>query len=76
MSSSPWTSLAQGQPDARKLLPCISERPVYYGSIRLRIRKVWIYCIVLHSYVRNFLSNPRRIHSGQKDKEKEEYGLL
>jgi hypothetical protein len=23
-----------------------------------------------------FLSNPRRIHSGQKDKEKEEYGLL
>ncbi len=32
--------------------------------------------IVLHSYGRNFLSNPRRIHSGQKDKEKEEYGLL
>jgi hypothetical protein len=24
----------------------------------------------------NFLSNPRRIHSGQKDKEKEEYELL
>jgi hypothetical protein len=24
----------------------------------------------------NFSSNPRRIHSGQKDKEKEEYGLL
>jgi hypothetical protein len=24
----------------------------------------------------NFLSNPRRIHSGQKDKEKEEYGLI
>jgi hypothetical protein len=32
--------------------------------------------LVLHSYVRNFLSNPRRKHSGQKDKEKEEYGLL
>ncbi len=24
----------------------------------------------------NFSSNPRRIHSGQKDKEKERYGLL
>jgi len=23
-----------------------------------------------------FLSNPHRIHNGQKDKEKEEYGLL
>ncbi len=33
--------------------------------------------LVLHCYVRNFLSNsPRRIHSGKKDKEKEEYGLL
>ncbi len=31
---------------------------------------------VLHSHVRNFLSNPRRIHSGLKNKEKEEYGLL
>jgi hypothetical protein len=31
---------------------------------------------VLHGHVRNLLSNPRRIHSGQKDKEKEEYGLL
>jgi hypothetical protein len=30
---------------------------------------------VLHCYVRN-LSNPNRIHSGQKDKEKEGYELL
>jgi hypothetical protein len=39
--------------------------------------------IKFSSYIRcfaqlcaNFSSNPRRIHSGQKDKEKEEYGLL
>jgi hypothetical protein len=31
---------------------------------------------VLHCHMQNFLSNPRRIHSGKKDKEKEEYGLL
>jgi hypothetical protein len=30
---------------------------------------------VLHGHVRNFLSNPHRIHSGQKDKGKEEGGL-
>ncbi len=31
---------------------------------------------VLHCYVRNFFIEPRQIHSGKKDKEKEEYGLL
>jgi hypothetical protein len=34
--------------------------------------------VVLHHYVQilNFSSNPRRIHSGQKDKEKEEHEWL
>jgi hypothetical protein len=30
---------------------------------------------VRHCWRQNFLSNPRRIHSGEKDEEKEEWGL-
>ncbi len=35
---------------------------------------VVVYSSVLHGHMRNFLSNPRRIHSGQKDKEKRNMG--
>jgi len=33
-------------------------------------------CSVRHCWKQNFLSNPRRIHSGKEDEEKEEQGLL
>ncbi len=39
-------------------------------------QKILPFYIVLHHCVRIFSLNPRRIHSGQKDKEKEEYELL
>ncbi len=44
------------------------------GLIHFEAAHIFTIIYVLHSYVRNFLSNPRRIHSGRKRRRKRNMG--
>jgi hypothetical protein len=51
-------------------------KTVTFSPLRPQVIKKYLTTLLFCTACANFLSNPRRIHSGKKDKEKEEYGFV
>ncbi len=58
-----------------RLHTCFTKQ-LTFSPLKPKVIKKYLTTLLFCTACANFLSNPRRIHSGKKDKEKEEYGLL